>query len=153
MDEQAIAELLRMIAKQVKAWEDRDVKEQIARGDRALSRPAYFHDLDMIAAMLAGQHKEIRLRAEHAGRGRPPNLGALDRDMEIARSISNRAEGVTVRSGIEAAVAKFNVSEKTAEAAWRRFRDVVNSDNEQSRLFFEKLALRGLVKITRAKGP
>jgi len=56
-----------------------------------------------------------------------------------------------VREGIDKASAKFNVSPEAAEKAWARMRVALEPGNELIAPFFEKLATRGLVKITRHK--
>lgn len=149
-----LAVRLRLIAEQIKKWEARDLQDQRDRGEKKLSRPAYFHDLQEMAAMLEGNHREFKLTASR-GAGRPPDLTAVDRDMEIARLVHrHQLAGGKVKDGLANAVRDFNVSDKTAEAAWRRFKGSFDSPVvEKAAPYFEKLRLRGLVTITRVKNP
>jgi hypothetical protein len=151
--EAQLAVHLRLIARQVKEWEDRDLREAAAADPRHLSRPAYFADLENIAAMLEGKHREHRLRVGKSGRGRPGNVANVDRDLEIARIVKEHSEraGGTVAAGIEAAVTKFNVSPKTAEKAWAKMGRAVGTEHERIITFFERLAVRGMAKVTRHK--
>lgn len=151
--EEALALRLRKIAEQVKLWEQRDLDDEIASGARKWHRPLYWDDLENIAAMLEGQHREHRLYRKKAGKGRPGGLANVDRDLAIARLVADhqsRPNG-SVGKGIEAAVAHFNVSEKAAEKAWLKMKLALEPGNEQIVPFFEKLALRGLAKVTRHK--
>lgn len=151
--EQALALKLRRIAAQIKIWEDRDFAELVATGSRTLSRPCYFADLEDVAAMLEGKHFEHRLRRSKAGRGRPGGVSNVDRDMAIAKLVDEvrLGQGGSVKAGLDAAIEQFHVSPKSAEKAWLRFGAAIGSGNEEIISYFEKLAMRGLVKSTRHK--
>lgn len=149
-----LAARLRLIADQVKVWESRDVEDQISSGIQKLSRPAYFDDLENIAAMLEGKHRDVRLKAGKRS-GRPVNIANLDRDVAIVKFMHTRRKdlGETVDDARQAAVEKFGVSDGTVKAVWTKLRDIVGSDNEQILLFFEHLSMRGRAKITRIRKP
>ncbi len=144
----ALANKLRRIAKKVEEWDRRDVEDQIGRGDKRLSRTVYFADLYEIAAMLEGRHSLHKLHVSKPSRGRRargPNL--VERDLEICKIIHQvvEADGF-VKNGVELAVATMHVSQKTAEAAWQRYKHV---GEDAVLAYFYKLEGMGLAKITR----
>ena len=152
--ETSLATLLRQIAKVVKGWENRDLAEMKARGASRLSRPAYFADLEAVAAMLEGTHVEHRLRRENAGVGRPSSVEKVERDLKIARLILEqpRTRG-WVGEGIKAAMRQCGVSEGTARAAWLRMHPILESPDAEFLIHMEKLVARGLVTATKHKVP
>jgi hypothetical protein len=121
--ESKIAAKLLKIAEQVKVWEDRDVREQKEAGKR-LSRPAFFADLQEIAAMLEGAHPHTKLKGGKPNRGsRRRSHRHVQRDLEICEIIHRHVDG---GEGIEKckdlAAAEKCVSKKTADAAWQRYK-------------------------------
>lgn len=129
--ERGIASRMRLIAEQVKAWEDRDVREAISRGDRSISRRLYQHDLSKIADMLEGKHGQHRLDLAGAGAGRNPEAENIDRDFDLARRVQSLREApMKVGKAISLVADQQAMGEKLVEAAYYRMRRFLNMSPE-----------------------
>lgn len=155
--EQHIASLLREIAGKVKDWEDRDLREAKESGASRLSRPAYYADLEAVAAMLEGRHIEHKLVRQRPGRGRPGDPADVDRDLGVAKLIAQyrRDPDLKVKDGILLAMDQFGMSESAVQAADKRMKNIATLEPGEQKivLFFERLAARGIVKASRLQTP
>lgn len=116
------ADRLRVIAAQVKAWENRDVREQRERGERALSRPAFFVDLEDLAAALDGE--SARWAASVKPRQNwPRTVENFDRDWSVAELIDQHRldPQSTVAKGKAAAAEHFIMGADLVDAVWKSY--------------------------------
>ena len=116
------ADRLRIIAAQVKAWESRDVREQRERGDRTLSRPAFFADLEELAAALVGDSSRWAASVKPR-QNWPRTVEIFDRDWRIAEMIDRHRldPESTIAKGKAAATEQFAVGEETVAAVWKNY--------------------------------
>ncbi|KPF75040.1 hypothetical protein IP68_10485 [Blastomonas sp. AAP25] len=114
---------LRNIAEAVKKWEARDLRDQKERGEK-LSRPAYFADLEELAAALEG--KSARFAATATARQNwPRTVRDFDRDWEIAALVHQHRmtkQKGSVQRGKAEAMKLPGVTEDIVHEADKRYR-------------------------------
>jgi hypothetical protein len=150
----AWAEKLRTIAKAVKAWEDRDVREQMERGDAQLSRPAFFADLEELAMSFEG--KSNRFAASITARQNwLRTVSDFDRDWQIAALVHQHRTNSksTVNKGKLEAAELPGTTEAIIDEADKRYRRYfIDGTAEFVRPFLRAKAARFPVRITRDGG-
>lgn len=145
---------LREIARAVKAWEDRDVQEQEARGDARLHRPAYFIDLEELAGALEGTSARFTARIK-ARQNWPRTVADFDRDWAIAALVhEHRLDSNSTVAAGKAEACKLPAStEAIVDEADKRFRRYfIDGSAEFVRPFLRLQAGRIPTKIGKGGG-
>jgi len=145
---------LREIASAVRSWEERDVGEQKARGDRKLHRPRHDVTLDELATALDGECDRFSANVT-ARQNWPRTVNDFERDWRIARLVHRHRTdpNSTVGAGKQEAQELPMATEAIVDEADKRYRRYfIDGTAEVVFLFLRMKAARYPIKHERGQG-